>query len=110
MVFDLSYDEAAERIPLQDLAAFQKTGTNLIGTQAFDAIVGLAHERGKRIDDVFKPLVCQIGVRYIAVLAATPVNHAVAVDELGFVFDPAEAAPSGQRWSEYDFYAVLGFF
>jgi hypothetical protein len=111
MVFDLSYEEAAKTIPLQDPVALQSEGINLLGLAAFDAIERLAEERGKRIEDVFKPFVCRAGARYIAILhSPAQIGHAVAIDELGFVFDPAEETPSGECWSKYDFHAVLGFF
>jgi hypothetical protein len=46
MVLDMTYEEAAESIPLPDRSAFLATGENLLQLRAYDELKTLAEKRG----------------------------------------------------------------
>lgn len=110
MVLDMTYDDVAKFVPLQDPIEISETGVNTLGLLGFDRIVCAAEERGFSIADVPKPFTCKTGCRYIMALSyGNPrLLHAVAVDEIGTVFDPADEF-SREQWSKFTPLAVLEF-
>jgi hypothetical protein len=112
MVLDLTYEQAAEQIPIQDMGEILETGVNKLGIDGLDSIEKMAEARGRTILDLPKPFALQRGFRYLAVIPSVGNNplqyHVVAVDENGIVFDPDhDRANWRKRWTEYDFVAVL---
>jgi hypothetical protein len=112
MALDLTYEQVAEVVPLQDLDELQRTGCNALGLIALSRVKKLAKKHGKKAVDIAKPFSIKPGIRYLGmVLGPTPLlTHAVTVDEFGTVFDPdaSESAPR-KSCSEYEFLAMLEF-
>ena len=108
MVLDLEYSEVAETVPLQDVQALRETEVNILGLAAYDAVVQLATKQGKLVADLIAPFNCATQYRYIGILAPeSETNHAVAIDEVGIVFDPEPSRSTSRRhWSEYEFAAI----
>jgi hypothetical protein len=105
MVLDMTYDEVAKFIPFHDPNALYETG-NAICDQMF----ALAEKQGRKFDDVLKPFLCEADKRYIGILPAREgIRHAVAIDEFGVVFDPADES-SLRFWTDCEFEGLLGFF
>jgi hypothetical protein len=113
MVLDMTYDEVAAVMPLQDMDVLRNTGQNKLGIYGWRNLHILAKERGKAIVDfTSKPFVRKPGLRYLGMLA-TPdplLTHIVAIDEDGIVFDPdPNNEKSRKSWLEYDFMAMAEF-
>lgn len=115
MVLGMTYEQAAEKIPIQDLAELRANGVNKLGLQGLDAILELAEERNLSVISFdYTPSTLTEGIRYLAIVPAPSddplMSHTVAIDESGTVFDPDPAqAESRKYYKDYDIWAVLGF-
>jgi len=84
MVLDMTYEDVAQTIPLQDQGGEEWWQPVLASLQA------LAAPRGKVVVDLEPPFIVQPGMRY---LAQVPTNipgfyHILAIDESGIAFNP----------------------
>lgn len=112
MVLDLTYEQVAQTVPLQDLAILGQTSPNFLGIHALAQVEALALAQGRMIVDQNPPFTVEPGLRYIAVVptAIFNANHALAVDEMGVAFDPDERNEHVRKlWFEYNILALLEF-
>ena len=114
MVLDMTYEQVAETIPLQDMEELEKTGVNRLGLIAYDRIEELARSRNIQIvGSESGQFVCEIGLRYLAVFPADTdplMTHTVAIDEMGLVFDPDPVNEHVRGyWSSFDFLGMMEF-
>ena len=101
MVLDMTYEEVAACVPLQD--------NGIPSDPPIEEVINLAETRGVAADDPEMPLTCQHGRRYILALrTGTKQFHAIAVDETGAAFDPSNQG-SRRLWAEYEPAAMLEF-
>ena len=113
MVLDMTYEQVAETIPLQDMEELEKTGVNRLGLIAYDRIEELARSRNIQIvDSESGQFVCELGSRYVAALPGSGprILHVIAIDEKGLVFDPNPANEHARGyWSSFDFLGMMEF-
>ena len=102
MVLDMDYSDVAKEMPLQD-----KSCPNEIGTRGDEAVTNfykLAASRGLHVKDLGdlskNRIYCEAGLRYVFFIAGLEINHAVAIDETGIVFDPYDPN-SRKHWTDY---------
>jgi hypothetical protein len=104
MVFDLTYKEAARFIPLQRADDFQD-GENMLADSIREGLEKLALTYEKEMVDLDEPpFRLKEGFRYIAIVptGAPHLNHTVAVDETGIVFNPdSDSRDDRRHWSEH---------
>jgi len=107
MVLDMTYAQVSKVIPLQDANAVAASGNTVC-----DEFFELLRKQGKTFSEHKKSFVHEPGKRYIGVIqTASNLNHAVAIDEFGVVFDPeASLSESRKSWTEYEFIGLLGVF
>lgn len=112
MVFDISYERAGMFIPLPQDDDLQD-GENVLADLIYDRLQKLAAMHGKEAIDLDDPpWDVKRGLRYIALIpTGTPhLNHSVAIDEEGIVFDPDPDNQANRRpWTEYPIIAMLEF-
>jgi len=106
MVLDMTYQEAAEKVPLQDASDLVSTGVI-----AIEKVRELGQSMGWAVIDLEKPYILQNDCRYILVIPRElpPLCHAVAVDEFGCVVDPDCGRESGKQWSDLEVVGLLEF-
>jgi hypothetical protein len=112
MVLDLTYEQVALTVPLQEASIIEQTGINFLGLLALDRIEALALAQGKQIVDLNPPFPVRAGLRYLAMIPTEiyQVNHALAVDETGIAFNPDPRYEHVRSlWSEYFVLGLLEF-
>ena len=112
MVLDLTYEQVALTVPLQEASIIEQTGINFLGLLALDRIEALALAQGMQVVDLNPPFAVQVGLRYLAMIpSANPdINHALAVDETGIAFNPDPRYEHVRKlWSEYIVLGLLEF-
>lgn len=108
MVLDMSYEQMSQIMPLQDPEELRQTGKNTTGLVDLDRFVALLESRKISFDYLPSPFVCKPGYRYVMMLRGNDpaMNHAVAVDETGMVFDPLDEH-ARKDWSECERLGVI---
>jgi hypothetical protein len=92
MCLDMTYAEVNKFIPLNTPADMQG-GQNLLAPEIIDGLKKLLASKGmKMCEPLDGPPYNEIGTRYLATILTgeAHLNHALAVDENGIAFDPAD--------------------
>jgi|GEM_PF-6408934 len=108
MLLDMTYAEVNKWIPLNTPADMQD-GHNLLGVKIFEGLEKLLASKGMEMcEPLDGPPYNEIGTRYLATILTGEkhLNHALAVDENGIAFDPADES-SREPLSSYPDWKIL---
>jgi|ERR1700733_1341055 hypothetical protein len=113
MVLNMTYAEVNKFIPL-NTAADMVGGQNLLGSEIIDGLNRLLEFKSmKMCEPLDGPPYNELGTRYLAIIltGVEHLNHALAVDEDGIAFDPADESTRElfSSYPDWKISSVVGF-
>lgn len=113
MCLDMTYAEVKTFIPLNTPADMQG-GRNLLARKIIKGLKQLVASKGMKIcEPLDGPPYNEIGTRYLATILTSEahLNHALAVDENGIAFDPADESyrEPFASYPDWKILSVIGF-